>query len=226
MAKYSRIEVFLKMKENGMVPLYYSPDVEKCKKVVKACYDGGARSFEFTNRGDFAHEVFAELSKYAKAELPGMALGVGSVIDAGTTSLYIQLGADFIVSPLMNPEMAKACNRRKVLWSPGCGSVSEVNQAEELGCELIKIFPGSQVGGPAFVKAVKGPCPWTDIMPSGGVTPEYDNLKAWFDAGATCVGMGSQLMKKEYIETGDFEGLAQKVKETLELIQQIRSAGK
>ena len=171
MAKYSRIEVFLKMKENGMVPLYYNPDVEKCKKVVKACYDGGARSFEFTNRGDYAHEVFAELNKYVKAELPGMAMGVGSVIDAGTTSLYIQLGADFIVSPLMNPDMAKVCNKRKILWSPGCGSVSEINKAEELGCELIKIFPGSQVGGPAFVAAVKGPCPWTDIMPSGGVTP-------------------------------------------------------
>lgn len=223
MAKYSRIEVFLKMKENGMVPLYYSPDVEKCKKVVKACYDGGARSFEFTNRGDFAHEVFGELNKWVKTELPGMAMGVGSVIDAGTTSLYLQLGADFIVSPLMNPEMAKACNRRKVLWSPGCGSVSEINQAEELGCELIKIFPGSQVGGPAFVKAVKGPCPWTDIMPSGGVTPEYDNLKGWFDAGATCVGMGGQLMKKEYIEEGNFEGLARKVAETIALIKEIRS---
>jgi 2-dehydro-3-deoxyphosphogluconate aldolase / (4S)-4-hydroxy-2-oxoglutarate aldolase len=223
MAKYSRIEVFLKMKENGMVPLYYSPDVEKCKKVVKACYDGGARSFEFTNRGDFAHEVFGALSKYAKAELPGMAMGVGSVIDAGTASLYIQLGADFIVSPLLYPELAKVCNRRKVLWSPGCGSVSEINQAEELGCELIKIFPASQVGGPAFVSAVKGPCPWTDIMPSGGVTPEYDNLKAWFKAGATCVGMGGQLMKNEYINEGRFDELAAKVKETIALIKQIRS---
>lgn len=205
-----------------MVPLYYSPDVEKCKQVVKACYDGGARAFEFTNRGDFAHEVFAELSKYVKAELPGMAIGVGSVIDAGTTSLYIQLGADFIVSPLLNPDMAKVCNRRKVLWSPGCGSVSEIGQAEELGAELIKIFPGSQVGGPAFVKSVKGPCPWTDIMPSGGVTPEYDNLKGWFGAGATCVGMGGQLMKKEYIETGNFNDLAEKVKETIALIDKIR----
>ncbi|MFA9392166.1 MAG: bifunctional 4-hydroxy-2-oxoglutarate aldolase/2-dehydro-3-deoxy-phosphogluconate aldolase [Prolixibacteraceae bacterium] len=223
MARYSRIEVFLKMKENGMVPLYYSPDVEKCKKVVKACYDGGARSFEFTNRGDYAHEVFAELNKYVKKELPGMAMGVGSVIDAGTTSLYLQLGADFIVSPLLNPDMAKVCNRRKVLWSPGCGSVSEINQAEELGCELIKIFPASQVGGPAFVAAVKGPCPWTDIMPSGGVTPERANLEGWFKAGATCVGMGSQMMKKEYIEGGDFAGLTQKVKDTIELIKLIKA---
>jgi len=211
------------MKETGMVPLYYSPDVEKSKQVVKACYDGGARAFEFTNRGDFAHEVFAELSKYVKKELPGMAIGVGSVIDAGTTSLYIQMGADFIVSPLLNPDMAKVCNRRKVLWSPGCGSVSEIGMAEELGCELVKIFPGSQVGGPAFVSAIKSPCPWTDIMPSGGVTPEYDNLKAWFKAGATCVGLGSQLMKTEFIDGGNFQGLTDLVKTTIELIQKIRS---
>jgi 2-dehydro-3-deoxyphosphogluconate aldolase/(4S)-4-hydroxy-2-oxoglutarate aldolase len=223
MSKYTRIEVFLKMKENGMVPLYYSPDVEKCKKVVKACYDGGARSFEFTNRGDFAHEVFAELSKYVKKELPEMAIGVGSIVDAGTTSLYIQLGADFFVSPLMNPEMAKVCNRRKVLWSPGCGSVSEINQAEELGCELVKVFPAGEVGGPSFIASVKGPMPWSNLMPSGGVTPEYDNLKAWFKAGVTCVGMGSQLMKKEYIDGGNLDGLTEKVKETLSLIQKIRS---
>jgi 2-dehydro-3-deoxyphosphogluconate aldolase/(4S)-4-hydroxy-2-oxoglutarate aldolase len=223
MSKYSRIEVFLKMKETGMVPLFYHSEVEVCKKVVKAFYDGGALAFEFTNRGDFAHEVFSELSKYVKKELPGMAIGVGSVIDAGTTSLYLQLGADFIVSPLLNPEMARVCNRRKVLWSPGCGSVSEVNYAEELGCELVKIFPGAQVGGPDFVAAIKGPLPWTDIMPSGGVTPEYDNLKAWFKAGATCVGLGSQLMKKEFIAGGNFNGLTEKVKDTIALIKKIRS---
>jgi 2-dehydro-3-deoxyphosphogluconate aldolase/(4S)-4-hydroxy-2-oxoglutarate aldolase len=223
MSKYSRIEVFLKMKETGMVPLYYNSDAELCKKVVKACYDGGALAFEFTNRGDFAHEVFSELSKYVKKELPGMAIGVGSVIDAGTASLFIQLGADFIVSPLLNPEVAKVCNRRKVLWSPGCGSISEINYAEELGCELVKIFPAGQVGGPEFIASIKGPMPWSDLMPSGGVTPEYENLKAWFKAGATCVGLGSQLMKKEYISTGNFQGLADKVKETIELIRKIKS---
>ena len=223
MAKFSKIEVFSKMKETGMVPLYYSADVEKVKKVIKACYDGGARAFEFTNRGDFAHEVFGEISKYVKKECPEMAIGVGSVVDAGTTSLYIQLGADFIVSPLLNADMAKVCNRRKVLWSPGCGSLSEIGMAEELGSDMAKIFPGSQVGGPAFVKAIKAPCPWSDIMPSGGVTPEYDNLKAWFDAGVTCVGLGSQLMKKEYIETGNFEDLTTKVSETIALIEKIRS---
>jgi len=223
MAKYSRIEVFLKMKETGMIPLFYHPDINICKKLVKACYDGGARAIEFTNRGDFAHEVFAELSKYAKSDLPGLALGIGSVIDAGTTSLYLQLGADFIVSPILNPEMAKVCNRRKVLWSPGCGSVTEVNYAEELGCELVKIFPAGQVGGPSFVASIKAPLPWADIMPSGGVTPEYENMKGWFDAGVTCVGMGSQLMKKSYILENNYAGLTEKVKETLALIKKIKS---
>lgn len=211
------------MKEAGMVPIFYHPDVEVCKKLAMACYDGGVRAIEFTNRGDFAHEVFSELSKFVKAELPGMAIGIGSVIDAGTTSLYLQLGADFVVSPILNPEMAKVCNRRKVLWSPGCGSVTEVSYAEELGCELVKIFPAGQVGGPEFVASVKGPMPWSDLMPSGGVTPEYDNLKAWFKAGATVVGMGSQLMKKEFIASENYEGLTAKVKDTIALIKKIRS---
>ncbi|MBN1926075.1 MAG: bifunctional 4-hydroxy-2-oxoglutarate aldolase/2-dehydro-3-deoxy-phosphogluconate aldolase [Prolixibacteraceae bacterium] len=223
MSKYSRIEVFLKMKETGMVPLFYHTDAEVCKKIAKACYDGGAKTLEFTNRGDFAHEVFAELSKYVKKELPGLALGIGSVIDAGTASLYIQLGADFIVSPLLNPEMAKVCNRRKILWSPGCGSVSEVSLAEELGCELVKIFPGGQVGGPSFVSSIKAPMPWTDVMPSGGVTPEYDNLKSWFAAGATCVGMGSKLISKDLITGEKYSELKQKVNDTIKLINQIRS---
>lgn len=184
------------MKQTGMIPVFYHKDLEVCKQVLSACYRGGARVFEFTNRGDFAHEIFAQLVKWAEKELPEMMLGVGSVVDAGTTSLYLQSGANFIVSPILNPEMAKACNRRKVAWSPGCGSLSEISQAEELGAEVVKIFPGSQVGGPDFVKAVRGPFPWSSIMPTGGVKPTEDNLKAWFDAGVHCVGMGSQLMVK------------------------------
>jgi 2-dehydro-3-deoxyphosphogluconate aldolase/(4S)-4-hydroxy-2-oxoglutarate aldolase len=223
MSKFTRIEVFLKMKETGMIPIFYHPDVSVCRKLAKACYDGGVRAIEFTNRGDFAHEVFAELSKYVKSDLPEMAIGIGTIVDAATTSLYLQLGADFIVSPILNPEMAKVCNRRKVLWSPGCGSVTEVNYAEELGCELIKIFPAAQVGGPAFVAAIKSPLPWTNIMPSGGVTPDYNNLKEWFEAGVTCVGMGSQLMKKSYISENNYAGLTEKVRETLAVIQKIKS---
>jgi 2-dehydro-3-deoxyphosphogluconate aldolase/(4S)-4-hydroxy-2-oxoglutarate aldolase len=222
MARFTRIDVALKMKETGIIPVFYHPDIETCKKVLKTCYKGGIRVFEFTNRGDFAHEVFGELNKYAASETPEMIMGVGSVVDAPTASLYIQLGANFIVSPLLNPEMAKVCNRRKIAWSPGCGSVSEISRAEELGAEVVKIFPGSQVGGPGFVKAVKGPCPWTHIMPTGGVQPTRESLEAWFSAGAYCVGMGSKLMAKELIKAGDYDALEQKIKHALALAKELR----
>jgi len=217
MARFTRIEVAIKMKETGIVPVFYHKDLEICKKVLKACYDGGIRVFEFTNRGDYAHEVFNDLNKHAAETMPEMILGVGSVVDAGTTSLYMQLGASFIVSPILSEDMAKVCNRRKVMWSPGCGSLSEISKAEELGAEVVKIFPGSEVGGPSFVKAVKGPFPWTSIMPTGGVSPTEDNLKGWFAAGVHCVGMGSQLITKDVIADGNYEKLTQTAKEALSI---------
>lgn len=222
MSKHTRIEVALKMKESGVIPVFYHPEINVCKQVLKAIFDGGLRAFEFTNRGDFAHETFAELSKFAKAELPELALGAGSVLEPGTTSLYIQLGADFIVSPILNPEMAKICNRRKILWSPGCGSLSEISFAEELGAEIVKIFPGAQVGGPEFVKAVKGPMPWTNIMPTGGVAPDKGNLEKWFKSGVYCVGMGSNLFPKEIIASGDYSWIKKKVAEIIVLLKDIR----
>ena len=222
MAQYSRIAVAEQMKATGIVPVFYHADVQTCKDILKACYDGGARVFEFTNRGDFAHEVFAELVKYATKELPGMMLGVGSVIDAGTTALYLQLGANFIVSPLINAEMAKTCNRRKIAWMPGCGSVTEINYAEELGAEVVKIFPGSQVGGPSFVKAVKGPLPWSSIMPTGGVSPTEENLKEWFSAGVHCVGIGSKLFQKKEDGSFDLKKVEEKVQEALQIVESLK----
>lgn len=222
MAKYSRIKVATVMEETGLVPLFYHNDIGTSKKVLQACYNGGARLLEFTNRGDFAHEVFAELNKFALSELPGMILGVGSIPDAGTASLYLQLGANFIVTPQLREDVGLVCNRRKVLWSPGCGTLSEIAQAEELGAEIVKIFPGSQLG-PGFVKAVKGPCPWTSIMPTGGVTAKEKNLRNWFEAGATCVGMGSKLITKEFLNNKNFEGLEEHVRNTLALIKEIKS---
>ncbi len=222
MAQYSRIEVANVMKETGMVPLFYHPDIELGKKVLKACYDGGARLMEFTARGDFAFEVFSELNKYAIKELPGMIMGVGSITDAGAASMFMQMGANFIVTPSLREDIAQVCNRRKVLWSPGCGSLTEINKAEELGCEIVKLFPGSTYG-PGFVKAIKGPQPWTSIMPTGGVTTEESNLKGWFDAGVTCVGMGSQLISKDIIAKGDFEKLREDVKSALGIIQHLKT---
>ncbi|AYN67949.1 bifunctional 4-hydroxy-2-oxoglutarate aldolase/2-dehydro-3-deoxy-phosphogluconate aldolase [Euzebyella marina] len=222
MAKYSRLEVAQVMKETGMVPLFYHPDIELGKKVLKACYDGGARLIEFTARGDFAYEVFLELNKFALKELPGMIMGVGSITDAAAASLFMQMGANFIVTPTLREDIAIVCNRRKVLWSPGCGTLTEINRAEELGCEIIKLFPGSTYG-PGFVKAIKGPQPWTSVMPTGGVSTEEANLRGWFGAGVTCVGMGSQLISKEILAAKDYDGLEAKVKETLALIKTIRS---
>jgi 2-dehydro-3-deoxyphosphogluconate aldolase / (4S)-4-hydroxy-2-oxoglutarate aldolase len=222
MAQFKRIEVALKMEETGMIPVFYHKEIDVCKNVVKACYEGGVRVFEFTNRGDFAHEIFSELNKYVLKSLPGLILGIGSVLEHGTASLYIQLGASFIVSPILNPEVAKICNRRKILWAAGCGSVTEISMAEELGAEIVKVFPGQQVGGPEFVKAVKGPCPWTSMMPTGGVEPTEKNLSDWFKAGVTCVGIGSQLITSEILKNNDYQQLTDKCREALEIIKKCR----
>ncbi len=222
MARFTKFEVVQKMGESGMVPVFYHPDLEVCKSILKATYEGGARVFEFTNRGDFAHEIFGALNKWTASECPEMILGVGSVIDPATTALYLQLGANFIVSPVMNPEMAKICNRRKVAWSPGCGSLTEISRAEELGCDVVKIFPGQQVGGPEFVKAVKGPFPWSLIMPTGGVKPERDNLLEWFKAGVHCVGMGSQLMVKDASGNFDLNAISAKTAAALAIIDNFK----
>ncbi len=223
MAKYTRIEASQAMEDTGIVPVFYHKDLDVCKKVIKACYDGGARVFEFTNRGDYAHEVFEELNKYVNKDLEGMILGVGSVLDAGTTSLYLQLGANFIVSPIVNPEMAKTCNRRKVAWMPGCGSVTEISYAEELGAEVVKIFPGSEVGGPSFVKAIKGPFPWTSIMPTGGVSPTHENLTEWFEAGVHCVGIGSKIFIKKADGSYDYDQVTKVLNNAIQIVKDLRA---
>ena len=221
MAQFTRIEVASVMEQTGLIPLFFNSDVDIAKKILKACYDGGARLLEFTARGDFAAEIFSELSKYAITKLPGMIMGVGSVTDAAAASLYMQLGANFIVTPLLREDIALVCNRRKVLWSPGCGSLTEIARAEELGCEIVKLFPGG-IYGPNFVKGIKGPQPWTSIMPTGGVAPTKENLEAWFNAGVTCVGMGSKLIAKEADETYNFVKIENKTKEALQIIKFLR----
>ncbi len=223
MARFTRIDVALKMKETGMVPVFYHSDPEVCKNVVKACYNGGVRVFEFTNRGDFATLVFAELNKWAMENCPEMIMGVGSVIDEGTAAMYLALGANFIVSPVIDEGTARVCNKRKVSWSPGCGSVTEINRAHELGAEVVKIFPGSQVGGPGFVKAILGPMPWSSIMPTGGVEPTETSLKQWFEAGVTCVGMGSQLFPPDLLKNEDWDGITKICSGALGIISKIKS---
>lgn len=221
MAKFDKLQVMAKIAAAPMVPVFYHKDAEVAKSVVKACYDGGVRAFEFTNRGDFAHEIFEEVVKFAAKECPEMAIGVGSVVDAGTASLYMQLGACFVVGPLFNPDVAKVCNRRSVPYTPGCGSVSEVGFAQEAGCDLIKIFPGD-VLGPKLVKGLLAPMPWSKLMVTGGVEPTEENLKGWFAAGVYCVGMGSKLFPKDKVAAADWQYVTDKCAEALAVIAKLR----
>ncbi len=219
--RFSRIKACQVMAETGMVPVFYHSDLETSKQVLKACYEGGVRAFEFTNRGDFAHEIFGELNKWAAKECPEMILGIGSIVDAGTASLFLQLGANFVVGPLLNPDIFKVCNRRQVAYIPGCGSVSEVGYAQELGAEVVKVFPGDVVG-PGFIKGLKAPMPWSNVMVTGGVTPTEENLTKWFSAGVTAVGMGSNLFPKDVIAAKDWGKITEMCKEALAIIAKIR----
>ena len=222
MARFNRIEVFLKMQETGIIPVFYHSDIELCKAVVKACYAGGVRVFEFTNRDDFALEVFSELNKFAIKHFPDMILGIGTILDAGTTAMYIQAGANFVVSPIMNPDMAKVCNRKKVLWIGGCETLTEISQAEELGAEIVKIFPG-EMFRPSFIKALKAPMPWTNVMVTGGVSPTKESIEEWFNAGVSCVGMGSQLFPKEVLKEKNFDYIEEKVKTAIQIVREWRN---
>ena len=223
MARFNKIQTLQAIIRTGMVPVYYHADVTVAQQVMKACYAGGVRAFEFTNRGDFAHEVFGELVKFAAKECPELILGVGSVVDPATAALYIQLGANFVVGPLFNPEIAKVCNRRLIPYTPGCGSVSEIGFAQEAGCDLCKIFPAGNVGGPSFVKNMKAPMPWSLIMATGAVEPTEENLTAWFKAGVTCVGMGSKLFPKEAIAKGEWQAITELCRSALSIIEKTRN---
>ena len=221
MAK-DRLAVLSAMIDQGVIPVFYHPDVEVCKNVIQACANGGAKCIEFTNRGDFAWHVFMEVTQHFQKADPSVIMGVGSVVDAPTAALYMANGANFVVGPILNAEVARACNRHCIPYSPGCGSASEVSEAHELGCEIVKIFPGSCVGGPEFVSNIRGPMPWTKLMPTGGVDPTEESLTKWFKAGIVAAGMGSKLITKELLAAKDYKGIEKKVAETIALIKKIR----
>lgn len=211
------------MLADGMIPVFYHADPEVCRNVISSCYNAGLRLFEFTNRGDFAHELFSDLVKWAGKEYPDLIMGAGSVLDSATAVLYIQSGSNFIVSPLLDEETARTCNRRKVAWIPGAGSVTEISKAEELGAEIVKIFPGGAVGGPSFVSAVKGPMPWVNLMPTSGVESNEESIKAWFSAGVCAVGTGTQLITKELVKSKDWEQLTKNIAQTFTLVKKYKN---
>lgn len=222
MAAKDRLTVLTAMMEQGVIPVFYHPDVEVCTNVIQACANGGAKCIEFTNRGDFASHVFLDVTRhFAKAD-KSVIMGVGSVVDAPTAGIYIANGASFVVGPVLNADVAKVCNRRAIPYSPGCGSASEVSYAQELGCEIVKIFPGSCVGGPEFVKNILGPMPWTKLMPTGGVDPTEESLSKWFGAGIVAAGIGSKLITSDLLKAKDYAGIEKKVAETVALIKKIR----
>jgi 2-dehydro-3-deoxyphosphogluconate aldolase/(4S)-4-hydroxy-2-oxoglutarate aldolase len=223
MARFDRMTVLNAMLSTGLVPVFYQSKVEVGRKIVKACAEGGSALVEFTNRGDRALNVFTELAEFCNAECPSTIFGVGSVVDAPTAALYIGAGANFVVGPMLSPEVARLCNRRKVPYSPGCGSVSEISEAEELGVEIVKIFPGAEVGGPSFVKALLAPMPWSRVMPTGGVEATEASVKAWITAGAACLGMGSQLIRKDLVAAGDYAAIRDNVRRVLQWIREARS---
>lgn len=222
MARFNKMEVMAAMKATAMVPVFYNSDIETSKQVLKACYDGGVRVFEFTNRGDFASEVFIELIKYASRECPEMIIGIGSIVDAPTAALYIQYGANFVVGPYLNSEVARLCNRHLVPYTPGCGSVTEIGIAQELGCDLTKVFPAGNVGGPSFVKNILGPLPWSNVMATGAVEPTKENLEAWIKSGVMCVGMGSQLFPKAEIQNGEWSSISERCRYALNIIAECK----
>lgn len=222
MSRYRRLQVLGQMEATGVVPVFYTPDVETAKHVVAACVEGGARCIELTNRGDAAIDVFRELERFCIQEHPEAILGVGSIVDAYTATLYINYGANFVVGPALDEDTAYACNARKIPYMPGCGSVTEIHRAERLGVEICKVFPGQEVGGPSFVKSVLGPCPWTSIMPTGGVEPTRESLTEWFRAGIVAAGIGSKLITSDILKSRDWPKLTARVKETVALIAEIR----
>jgi len=222
MARFSRLDVLNTMVDTGLVPVFYHGEVETAKKIVEACAAGGARCIEFTNRGDFAPFVFKELSEYCAQELHEVMLGVGSIIDPYTASLYLASGACFVVGPSLNAEVARLCNRRKIAYSPGCATASEIAQAEELGVEIVKIFPGGLVGGPEFVKAILGPTPWTRLMPTGGVETTKESVTAWIQAGTTALGIGSSLITKQRVAKSQWNEITQATAQVLAWVKEAR----
>ncbi|WP_215225731.1 bifunctional 4-hydroxy-2-oxoglutarate aldolase/2-dehydro-3-deoxy-phosphogluconate aldolase [Echinicola shivajiensis] len=219
--KFSKSDIIAAMEETGMIPVFNHSDTEVAKEVMDASYRAGIRVFEFTNRGNNSLEVFKDLKTHAD-QYEGMILGIGTIFTPTEVEEFLEAGADFIVSPALIPSVAVVCNRQDILWIPGCGTVTEIFNAKEMGAQVFKAFPGN-VLGPSFVSAVKAVLPEIKIMPTGGVEPTEDNLGKWFKAGVTCVGMGSQLFKKEWIQDKKYDALEEKISQALSVIKSLKS---
>jgi len=222
MACFDRLTVYNTIQADGLVPLFYNESKQKTGLIAEALSRGGSRIIEFTNRGDMAFDVFKYLIKKATGINSELIVGVGSVVDAPTAALYINQGANFIIGPNFNPDIARLCNRRRIAYIPGASTVNEITRALEYGAEIVKIFPASTAGGQKFVKALLGPMPWLKVMPTGGVTLEEEDIRKWFNSGVFCIGIGSKLINKELIEKGDYELLTKMTAGILKIIKNVR----
>jgi 2-dehydro-3-deoxyphosphogluconate aldolase/(4S)-4-hydroxy-2-oxoglutarate aldolase len=217
---FTQQQIVDQIKNTGIVPLFTHDNADDAQQVIEAAYRGGVKAFEFTNRRSNSYEVFKHLVS-VKKKYSDLMLGIGTIMDAATTQKFIEVGADFIISPILKLEMAPVCAKNKIPWIPGCATLTEIVTAKENGAEIIKVFPGS-VLGPGFVSSIMPVVPDLKLMITGGVEPNEKNLSAWFKAGATCVGMGSQLFTKEILAEKNWTLLEQRVKECLAIAEQVR----
>ncbi len=218
---HHRLDVLRTILKVGAVPTFVAPDPETAFAFVAGCRDGGAQVVEFTNRGDFAYATFADLARRVSRELPEVILGAGTVIDAPTTALFIAAGAHFIVGQSFSPDVARLCNRRRVAYIPGAGSATEIAEAEELGCEIVKLFPAAAFDGPAFVRNFLAPSPASRLMPTN-VEATEEVTRAWFAAGAACLGVGGHLYPPEVMRGGDRAAVAERTRTFLGWVRAAR----
>ncbi|MEN8113288.1 MAG: bifunctional 4-hydroxy-2-oxoglutarate aldolase/2-dehydro-3-deoxy-phosphogluconate aldolase [Actinomycetota bacterium] len=223
MALHDKSTVLATIRRDGVVPVFHSDNPHLARAVATSVVDGGLSTIEFTNRGDGAMEVFGTFARWARKHQPTLVLGVGSVIEASTASLAIDLGAEFVFGPSLSAEVSSVCNARNVPYVPGCGTVSEILAAYRLGSDIVKLFPAGSIGGPAFLSAIRAPCPWISAIPTGGVEPTVESMQPWFDAGAAAVGIGSKLLASEALEEGNWDGLRERVAAAVAAAEEARS---
>ncbi len=207
------------VQQTGFVPLFTHTDISICRNVLKASYDAGVRLFEFTNRNANSFDIFIELRKYCSEQLPGMVLGIGTIKNAQQAGQFIRAGADFLISPLILEEIQQVAAAHKKLWIPGCATASEIGLAEYWGIDTVKIFPARQLGGPAFIKAVKAVFPAMRFMATGGVEPTAEDIGNWFKGGVTAVGIGSQLFPAEWLSKGEYALVTDHIKKIIQYIE-------
>lgn len=225
MASHHKTAVLSTIESDGIVPVFFDADRDTTTEIARRLVAGGLHTIEFTNRGDGAVEVFADLVTWARSELPELIVGAGSVMEAATAVHLLDLGANFVFAPSLNPDVAEVCNARNVPYVPGCGTVTEIQTAYRLGCDVVKLFPAGSIGGPGFLSAVRAPCPWVQAVPTGGVEPTVESMRAWYDAGAPAVGMGSKLLRRDLIERRDLDAVEAAVADAVAAAAEARSDG-